>query len=106
MIVRIAGKLVEKKEQSLVVDVNGLFYEIIVPASVLQRIDETKDEEGNVLVAESTDLTAHFAEGGRNQGFGAVRDRAGGRHDPLRSVADHLGTRQTPRPCARYTHPE
>jgi len=48
MIVRIAGKLIEKKGQSIVVDVNGLFYEIIVPASVLARVDETKDENGNI----------------------------------------------------------
>ncbi len=48
MIARIAGKLIEKKEQSLIVDVNGLFYEVIVPASVLQRIDETEDVNGNV----------------------------------------------------------
>ena len=45
MIVRIAGKLVEKNEQLLIIDVGGLFYEIIVPASVLHRIDETNDEE-------------------------------------------------------------
>lgn len=48
MISRIAGKLVEKKEQSLILDVNGLFYEVIVPSSVLQRIDDTKDNNGNV----------------------------------------------------------
>lgn len=55
MIVRIAGKLIEKKKQSLVVDVHGLCYEIIVPASVLQRVDETKDEDGNVHL-----ITYHY----------------------------------------------
>ena len=55
MIVRIAGKLAEKKEQSLVVDVHGLFYEVIVPASVLRRIDETTDQEGNVHL-----ITYHY----------------------------------------------
>ena len=55
MIARIAGKLVEKKQQSLVVDVGGLFYEIIVPASVLARIDETKDEKGNIHL-----ITYHY----------------------------------------------
>lgn len=48
MIVRISGKLVEKKEQSLVLDVHGLFYEILVPVSVVQRVDETRDESGNI----------------------------------------------------------
>ncbi|OGX38901.1 MAG: hypothetical protein A3C36_03810 [Omnitrophica WOR_2 bacterium RIFCSPHIGHO2_02_FULL_52_10] len=48
MIVRISGKLVEKKEHSLVVEVHGLYYDVIVPASVYQRIDETKDSQGNI----------------------------------------------------------
>jgi len=55
MIVRIAGKLVEKKEQSLVVDVDGLFYEVIVPASVLQRVEETKDTQGKIHL-----ITYHY----------------------------------------------
>ena len=48
MIVKISGKLVEKKEHSLVVEVHGLYYDVIVPASVYQRIDETKDGQGNI----------------------------------------------------------
>jgi Holliday junction DNA helicase RuvA len=48
MITGITGKLVEKKDQSVIVDVGGLFYEIVVSASVLQRVDETKDENGNI----------------------------------------------------------
>jgi Holliday junction DNA helicase RuvA len=48
MIVRISGKLVEKKEHSLVIEVHGLFYDVIVSASVHQRIDETKDDQGNI----------------------------------------------------------
>ncbi|MCK4883071.1 MAG: hypothetical protein KAR31_12300 [Candidatus Omnitrophica bacterium] len=64
MIVRIAGKLVEKRGQSLVVDVNGLFYEIIVPASVLARVDETKDKEGNVHL-----ITYHYFQISPSSGF-------------------------------------
>ena len=48
MIVQIAGKLIEKREQSVIINVHGLFYEIIVPVSVLARIEETIDKEGNV----------------------------------------------------------
>jgi Holliday junction DNA helicase RuvA len=55
MIARISGKLIEKKEHSLVIDVGGLFYEVIVPASVFQRIDETLDENGNVHL-----ITYHY----------------------------------------------
>lgn len=55
MIVQITGKLVEKKEQSLVIDVNGLCYEVIVPASVFQRVDETEDQNGNIHL-----ITYHY----------------------------------------------
>jgi len=55
MIAKIAGKLVEKKDHALVVNVHGLFYEIIVPSSVLQRIDDTKDENGDVHL-----ITYHY----------------------------------------------
>lgn len=63
MIVQIAGKLVEKKEQSLVVNVRGLYYEIIVPASVLQRVDETEDEDGNIHL-----ITYHYFQIGPSSG--------------------------------------
>lgn len=48
MINRIIGKLIEKKEQSLIIGNNGLCYEIFVPQCVLGRIEETIDPEGNV----------------------------------------------------------
>ncbi len=48
MIDRINGRLVEKRAQSLIVEVQGIFYEVIVPTSVLQRIDSVKDSEGKV----------------------------------------------------------
>ena len=55
MIVQITGKLIEKREQSLVIDVNGLCYEVIVPTSVVQRVDETKDQDGNIHL-----ITYHY----------------------------------------------
>lgn len=48
MISRISGKLVEKKEQSLILDVNGICYEVIVPVSVCERVEDSIDESGNV----------------------------------------------------------
>jgi Holliday junction DNA helicase RuvA len=42
MIARIEGKLVEQNDQSVVLNVHGLFYEILVPLSVLKRIEEIK----------------------------------------------------------------
>lgn len=47
MITKIAGKLVAKKEQSVILNVQNLFYEILVPVSVLNRIDETMDGDGH-----------------------------------------------------------
>jgi Holliday junction DNA helicase RuvA len=64
MIVKIAGKLIEKKDQSLVVDVNGLFYEVIVPASVLERVEETKDQDGNIQL-----ITYHYFQIGPSSGL-------------------------------------
>jgi len=48
MIVKLVGKLVEKKEQSVVINMHGLHYEVMVPASVLQRLEQAMDREGNV----------------------------------------------------------
>lgn len=48
MIARLNGQLIERKEQSLLINVSGLCYEVIVPSSVLARIDETQDEKGHI----------------------------------------------------------
>ena len=48
MIVKIIGKLVEKREQSVIINVRGMCYEVLVPASVLARVEETKDAHGEV----------------------------------------------------------
>ena len=57
MIARITGKLVEKKDQSLIIERNGLFYEITVPKSVLQRVEETKDKDGFIHL-----ITYHYIQ--------------------------------------------
>ena len=48
MIARISGKLVEKKNQSLIIHVNGLYYEVIVQSSILECVDGTLDRDGHV----------------------------------------------------------
>ncbi|VAW19839.1 hypothetical protein MNBD_BACTEROID05-190 [hydrothermal vent metagenome] len=48
MIVRISGKFVEKKEQAVIINVGGISYEIMTAQTVMDRIDETQDEQGNV----------------------------------------------------------
>ena len=51
MIARISGKLVQKQDHSLIVNVHGVFYEIVVPPFVLERVEETKDADGNIHLA-------------------------------------------------------
>jgi len=48
MIVRLVGQLVEKSDHAIVVNVNGLCYEVLIPQSVLARVDENTDDQGNV----------------------------------------------------------
>jgi len=48
MISRIAGKLIEKREQSVLIEIQGLVYEVIVPKPVAARIEETRDAQGLV----------------------------------------------------------
>jgi holliday junction DNA helicase RuvA len=48
MIVKLSGQLVEKKENSLVINLNGLFYEVLIPMAVLSRIADGVDDKGQV----------------------------------------------------------
>lgn len=48
MIVQIHGKFIEKKEGTLVIAVNGLYYEVLVPSSVQERLDQSKDAAGEI----------------------------------------------------------
>lgn len=40
MIARICGKLIEKNELNVLVEVGGICYEVLVPATVMQRLDQ------------------------------------------------------------------
>ena len=48
MISRIAGKLIEKKDQAVVILVHGLSYDVAVPESVLARIEEALKPDGTI----------------------------------------------------------
>jgi holliday junction DNA helicase RuvA len=48
MIGRIRGKLLEKRDQSIIVDAGGIGYEILVPAIVFPRLEEAIDGEGHI----------------------------------------------------------
>lgn len=48
MIARISGKIVEKDKNCLFVDVGGICYEVLVPACVMQRLDEELNNNNKV----------------------------------------------------------
>lgn len=60
MIVKIAGTLVEKNEQSVVLRVNGLYYEVMVPQSVSQRIDTAMEVDQELEL-----ITYHYLQVGQ-----------------------------------------
>ncbi len=55
MISAITGRLLAQHDMSVVLDVGGVSYEILVPLSVLQRVQESKDSNGNVRL-----ITYHY----------------------------------------------
>ena len=55
MIAEITGKLIRKEPHSIILELGGLYYDIMIPGSVLLRIDEQKDHEGNVHL-----ITYHY----------------------------------------------
>lgn len=57
MISRICGKLIEKGTGHLVVDIGGICYEVLVPPTVMQRLDENIDGDGKVNL-----VTFHYLQ--------------------------------------------
>ena len=55
MITRLTGKVVAKEKSSVVIDVNGICYEVIIPPSAMNRIDELIDAQGIVSL-----VTYHY----------------------------------------------
>lgn len=48
MISHIQGKIKKKKSSSIVVDVNDISYEILIPPAVMKAIDKTKSDDGTI----------------------------------------------------------
>lgn len=55
MIAQIYGKVIEKNENSLILDVNGISYQVLVPKTVLNRIEENLDKDRNIRL-----ITYHY----------------------------------------------
>ena len=55
MITAIKGKVTAQQGSSVVIDTGGLSYDVLVPLSVLQRVIENKDSDGNIRL-----ITYHY----------------------------------------------
>jgi len=55
MIARVKGRIQEKKSASLLIDVGGICYEVFLPSAVMQRIDESVNESGEINL-----ITYHY----------------------------------------------
>ena len=55
MITAIKGKISSISGMSITLETNGLSYEILTPASVLQRAKENQDSDGNIRL-----ITYHY----------------------------------------------
>ncbi len=57
MIASIKGQVVERLENAVIIDTGALNYEVLVPVSVLQRLQENQDSDGNVRL-----ITYHYLQ--------------------------------------------
>ncbi|MDP3792087.1 MAG: Holliday junction branch migration protein RuvA [Candidatus Omnitrophota bacterium] len=48
MISEISGKIKRKKEFSVILDCNGISYEVLVPPAIMKSIDSAKSPDGNI----------------------------------------------------------
>ena len=48
MIVRIRGKIIERGNNSIVLDMNGICYEVLMPQAVIEKLDENISGDGTV----------------------------------------------------------
>jgi len=55
MITRISGKITEKGLNYLVIEAGNLSYEVLIPTTVMQRLDENIPEDGNISL-----ITYHY----------------------------------------------
>ncbi|MFC1624474.1 Holliday junction branch migration protein RuvA [Candidatus Omnitrophota bacterium] len=64
MISRISGKLVEKKEDSVILDVNGISYEVLIPGAVMRSLEGRIQEDGTLFL-----ITYHYLQVEPSKGF-------------------------------------
>lgn len=64
MICRISGKIVEKKEYSVVLDINGICYEVLIPGAVMQCLENNIKPDGSISL-----ITYHYLQVEPSKGF-------------------------------------
>lgn len=57
MFCKVRGKIVEKKEDSVVLDVNGVCYEVLIPGAVMQYIENSIQKDGTISL-----ITYHYLQ--------------------------------------------
>ncbi|MFA5095937.1 MAG: Holliday junction branch migration protein RuvA [Candidatus Omnitrophota bacterium] len=50
MISKISGKITDRGANYLVIDLNGLAYEVLVPSCVMQRVDDCAGADGRIIL--------------------------------------------------------
>lgn len=55
MISCISGKITKKRDLSVLIDVNGISYEVLIPPAVMKGLDKSKSEDGSVKL-----ITYHY----------------------------------------------
>lgn len=64
MICQIRGKVIRKKDNSLVIDVNGICYEVFVPNIILRGIESAIDPNGEISL-----FTYHYFQSDPSKSF-------------------------------------
>jgi len=64
MICRISGKLVEKKEDSIVLEASGICYEVLIPGAVMQSLENSIQPDKPVSL-----ITYHYFQLEPSKGF-------------------------------------
>jgi holliday junction DNA helicase RuvA len=64
MICRVTGKIVEKKEDAVVLDINGVCYEVLIPGAVMQYLENSVRPDGTISL-----ITYHYLQTEPSKGF-------------------------------------
>jgi len=57
MIARICGKIIERGNNHLIVEVGGIAYEVLIPTAVMQRLEECLPADGQITL-----ITYHYLQ--------------------------------------------